>query len=104
MLSFVQDGHDGAKEVSTNWTQTLLEENKVFPTLFPKIEKGETILLKAFAKMIREMKKTTPSNFLSSPECCFTYSSADTADPEPSEVPSHLCGATRNSNIILPAF
>lgn len=47
----------GAKEVSADWTQTLLEENKVFQTPFPKIEKGETILLKAFAKMIREMNK-----------------------------------------------
>lgn len=47
----------GAKEVSANWTHTLLEENKVFPTFFPKIEKGETILLKTFARMIREMNK-----------------------------------------------
>lgn len=47
----------GAKEVSANWIQTLLEKNKVFPILFPKIEEGETILLKAFAKMIREMNK-----------------------------------------------
>lgn len=47
----------GAKEFSANWTPTLLEGNKVFPSLFPKIEKGETILLKAFAKMIRETNK-----------------------------------------------
>lgn len=45
-----------AKKVSANWTKTL-EENKVFPTLFPKIEKGETILLEASAKMIREMNR-----------------------------------------------
>lgn len=29
----------------------------MFPSLYPKIEEGETILLQAFAKKIREAKK-----------------------------------------------
>lgn len=47
-----------AEEFSANRTQILLEGNKVFPSLYPKIEEGETILLQACAKMIRETNKS----------------------------------------------
>lgn len=46
-----------AKEFSANWTQILLEGNKVFLSLYPKIEAGETIRFQAFARMIRETNK-----------------------------------------------
>lgn len=99
--------HTRAKGLSANRTQILLDENKVFPSLCPKIEEGETILLQAFARMIREKNKNRSqlqSSSLSSPKCCFTYSSADVADPKLPEVPSLQRGAERGSNTISSAF
>lgn len=96
-----------AQEFSANWTQILLEGNKVFPSLYPKIEEGETILLQACAKMIRETNKShsqlhSPS--LSSLKRCFACSSADIADPKLPKVPRRQCGEERGSNATLSAF
>lgn len=52
-----------AKEFSSNWTQILLEWNKVFPSFYPKIE-GEKTRVQTFAKMVREMNKTSSKALL----------------------------------------
>lgn len=76
--------HTCAGELSPLLTQTLLEGNKAFSSLYPKIEKGETILLQVFAEVIRETNRNHSqllSSSFSSSERCLSCSSADAAHP-----------------------
>lgn len=84
MLFCTRWKHTCDGELSANLTESLLEGNKVFSSLCPKIEEGETMLLQAFAKTIRETNRNhsqCQSSSFSSPKCCLSYPSADPEHP-----------------------